>query len=643
MNTIADAKHQISHAYGTGPGYFCISRVRHEHGTKNQVAKSWRDAYYEYPRELDRAVRDAFRWDAQGFDVYFGAHRLKNKGTRKKANAAGIVAAFGDLDAGVQATGVPPSAVWTTSPGHAQGLWRLDEPDGVSVAVAETLNKRIAIEHGADPSGVDVSQVLRLVGTHNWTRPETPLVTLDYVHETAAYTVATLDAALPPLETPCHAVAPRRAHTQEPSGDRAGDDFNQRADWGDILGRNGWTFVYEQNGEGYWCRPGKRGAVSATTNYQGSGLLHVFTSSTAFEPEGNYSKFGALAVLEYSGDFAAAARALRAQGYGRQLAAEPAPTLTPDDLAAEYERLRAAYVALQDQHAAAVEDRDRQRERADREHELRLAAEAKAQAHGRMLDAIGQHIADPDNGPEVRLLVGLELAHYRRDPALDMIGLNHWRLTQKLARSLCGVRSVATAGKYARRLAEYGLLPLGEPETVMFTKPDGTKVDAEILTYFYDPPAAKPDRPPEEVVSDNRPILLARERRLKAKRDARGSVERFNGCPNGEHKGWYRACAECGTRIPPKTPDVRKTAPAPRPDQSLKTTHRSSFAAKADRQPPCPHGVQRGPGVFCIECDGRQCENCSRRRPGNRKRVCAECRSAIAVEFSAATGAGGGD
>ncbi len=44
--------------------------------------------------------------------------------------------------------------------------------------------------------------------------------------------------------------------------------------------------------------------------------LYVFSSSTEFEPEKAYSKFGAYALLEHGGDHSAAARALRAAGYG---------------------------------------------------------------------------------------------------------------------------------------------------------------------------------------------------------------------------------------------------------------------------------------------------------------------------------------
>jgi hypothetical protein len=97
---------------------------------------------------------------------------------------------------------------------------------------------------------------------------------------------------------------------------RPGDDFNRRASWADILEPAGWRLVYTHGDEGAWRRPGKRDGISATTNYAGSGLLKVFTSSSEFEQEATYSKFGAYAVLYHNGDHAAAAAELARQGYG---------------------------------------------------------------------------------------------------------------------------------------------------------------------------------------------------------------------------------------------------------------------------------------------------------------------------------------
>lgn len=98
---------------------------------------------------------------------------------------------------------------------------------------------------------------------------------------------------------------------------RPGDLFNRSVHWKDILLPHGWTFVRTQkDGEGVWRRPGKEPpGVSATTNYGGSDLLYVFTSSTIFPAERAYTKFQAYALLNHGGDFSAAARALARLGY----------------------------------------------------------------------------------------------------------------------------------------------------------------------------------------------------------------------------------------------------------------------------------------------------------------------------------------
>ena len=99
-------------------------------------------------------------------------------------------------------------------------------------------------------------------------------------------------------------------------GERPGDHYNRHVSWVEVLEPHGWNVLYIRDGVGYWQRPGKEGpAISATTNYGGSDLLYVFSTSTPFEAERAYSKFAAYAVLEHGGDFSAAARALTVRGY----------------------------------------------------------------------------------------------------------------------------------------------------------------------------------------------------------------------------------------------------------------------------------------------------------------------------------------
>ena len=104
-----------------------------------------------------------------------------------------------------------------------------------------------------------------------------------------------------------------RGHAGE---DRPGDDYASRTTWRELLEPEGWKLIFERGGVTYWRRPGKAIGISATTNFGGADLFYVFTSSTPFEPDTAFSRFGAYAYLKHGGDFQAAARALAAQGYG---------------------------------------------------------------------------------------------------------------------------------------------------------------------------------------------------------------------------------------------------------------------------------------------------------------------------------------
>lgn len=96
-----------------------------------------------------------------------------------------------------------------------------------------------------------------------------------------------------------------------------GDDFNARTTWDEILIPDGWTKLHTDSmGKTDWRRPGKDYGISATTNYQGNDLFHIFTSSVALDSDRSYSKFAYTAMTKFGGDFGACANALRQKGYG---------------------------------------------------------------------------------------------------------------------------------------------------------------------------------------------------------------------------------------------------------------------------------------------------------------------------------------
>jgi len=98
---------------------------------------------------------------------------------------------------------------------------------------------------------------------------------------------------------------------------RPGDDYNARGDVRGLLIRHGWTQVKEGENE-HWRRPGKTEGTSATL--RSSREFYNFSpNSPGLMPDKCYSPFALFAALEHRGDFAEAAKALAAAGYGEQL------------------------------------------------------------------------------------------------------------------------------------------------------------------------------------------------------------------------------------------------------------------------------------------------------------------------------------
>jgi len=125
-------------------------------------------------------LADAWAWAAQqdsiNRDVYFCCHQLLAP-QRIKDNAASVLALWCDVDAAnLNASPIQPTAIVESSPGRLQAFARLSRP--IPPLVAEALNKRWALSFGADPSGFDLTQLLRVPGTHNYKYAAVPLVRL---------------------------------------------------------------------------------------------------------------------------------------------------------------------------------------------------------------------------------------------------------------------------------------------------------------------------------------------------------------------------------------------------------------------------------------------------------------------------------
>ncbi len=127
-----------------------------------------------------------------------------------------------------------------------------------------------------------------------------------------------------PVLAPASAPAPGPGARPSDGGRSPLDDFEARTTWDEILTPHGWVHVSTSGRTRYWRRPGKNLGVSATTGRDPDrDRLFVWSTSTEFDAEVPYTKPGAYALFEHGGDHAAAARSLRARGYGDPLAPPP--------------------------------------------------------------------------------------------------------------------------------------------------------------------------------------------------------------------------------------------------------------------------------------------------------------------------------
>jgi len=285
-------------------------------GSKAPALASWR--HYTAQRATAETVRGWFADDAHDLGVVQGAisggaeltelegraaHRLPE--LRELAHASGL----GDVWDAVTRGWVEmsPSGGWHF---HYR-VTGTDVPGNLKLA--RNADREVLAETRGEGGQVVVAPSTRHTSGEPWRRiiggPATaPTLTAeerDALHDL----LRTLDEQPERPTTAPHAPA-----AQQGSGDRLkpGDDYENRTDWADILTPHGWTLVYAQGRTRYWRRPGKTIGISATTGHaEDRDRLYVFTSSTAFDTETPYTKFGACAVLEHGGDLRAAARALR--------------------------------------------------------------------------------------------------------------------------------------------------------------------------------------------------------------------------------------------------------------------------------------------------------------------------------------------
>ena len=158
-------------------GYLCISSQRP--GKKD----TFHDKFFEWPAEKSQML-DYIEKMIAGHNLWFGVNTLSLP-RRIKDNCIPSNLVWSDLDTCTpDKIEIPPQCVVESSPGRFQAIWRLDQK--IDPLMAEDYSKRIAYkykEFGADTTGWDLTQLLRIPGTYNFkyeglaTVPEVKLIT----------------------------------------------------------------------------------------------------------------------------------------------------------------------------------------------------------------------------------------------------------------------------------------------------------------------------------------------------------------------------------------------------------------------------------------------------------------------------------
>lgn len=145
----------------------------------DSITKEFTERFYSYPNNVQSAAKDIVK-NREGNNVYFCPHIFGS--TRRKKDAVSYTpVVWSDLDdCPPSKLMLTPSLILETSPDRYQALWFLDDPE-TAPSDAEALSKRIAYHHkadGADISGWDLTQLLRVPFTYNYKYDKFPQVNL---------------------------------------------------------------------------------------------------------------------------------------------------------------------------------------------------------------------------------------------------------------------------------------------------------------------------------------------------------------------------------------------------------------------------------------------------------------------------------
>lgn len=148
--------------FGKSSGIVCLAFL------SSTNRNDYREEFFDYPQQLPEILHTIER-GMIGYNVYF-CPQLLGARKRVKENVSVTPCAWADLDrCPPDIIEVPPSVAIESSPGRYQAYWAFDKP--IDPDDAEDVSRRIAYKHaddGADRSGWDLTQLLRVPYTHNY-------------------------------------------------------------------------------------------------------------------------------------------------------------------------------------------------------------------------------------------------------------------------------------------------------------------------------------------------------------------------------------------------------------------------------------------------------------------------------------------
>lgn len=147
--------------YGNRDGYICVA-------AKNFSTGSFVQEFFQYPNEVNNAI-NFIEKRKHTYDLYFCPNLFTEK-KRSRDYISVSTNVWADLDhCHPSKLEQEPTITTETSPGRFQAFWVLEEE--IPVQEAQQISKRIAYgyhQYGADLSGHDPEQLLRVPYTYNY-------------------------------------------------------------------------------------------------------------------------------------------------------------------------------------------------------------------------------------------------------------------------------------------------------------------------------------------------------------------------------------------------------------------------------------------------------------------------------------------